>query len=279
MMGNPLFVDTMNAMGGNGIAMGYGEVFTAPADRRDRRRREQPAEPDTANHFKAGEVLHPDRPPDHSRDPGHVEGHLRQAARPPSRRWSEMAREAQLEQRKMWDEQVANYATKLKAAGAEFIEVDNKSFQSMHRAGARQVRRAVRRPEGPGQRGEVGRLCLPEPLLRGSGERDEPRLAPLPASATNYPLPRGGQRTPKGRGRSVMDHPFLRLMDRLSWPASGYRPAIFCMSLSSCGGWSRATSCTDSPWAEPIAILLVMFVHLLGAAAAYRAGAHRTRRW
>ncbi|WP_299510849.1 TRAP transporter substrate-binding protein DctP, partial [uncultured Limnohabitans sp.] len=26
MMGNPLFVDTMNAMGGNGIAMGYGEV-------------------------------------------------------------------------------------------------------------------------------------------------------------------------------------------------------------------------------------------------------------
>jgi hypothetical protein len=28
MMGNPLFVDTMNAMGGNGIAMGYGEVFT-----------------------------------------------------------------------------------------------------------------------------------------------------------------------------------------------------------------------------------------------------------
>ena len=29
MMGNPLFVDTMNAMGGNGITMGYGEVFSA----------------------------------------------------------------------------------------------------------------------------------------------------------------------------------------------------------------------------------------------------------
>ena len=29
MIGNPLFVDTMNAMGGNGISMGYGEVFTA----------------------------------------------------------------------------------------------------------------------------------------------------------------------------------------------------------------------------------------------------------
>ncbi|HEX5737202.1 MAG TPA: TRAP transporter substrate-binding protein DctP, partial [Hydrogenophaga sp.] len=29
MMGNPVFVDTMNAMGGNGIAMAYGEVFTS----------------------------------------------------------------------------------------------------------------------------------------------------------------------------------------------------------------------------------------------------------
>src|SRR5919204_413830 len=29
MMGNPLFVDTMNAMGGNGISMGFGELFTA----------------------------------------------------------------------------------------------------------------------------------------------------------------------------------------------------------------------------------------------------------
>jgi tripartite ATP-independent transporter DctP family solute receptor len=29
MMGNPLFVDTMNAMGGNGISMAYGEVFSA----------------------------------------------------------------------------------------------------------------------------------------------------------------------------------------------------------------------------------------------------------
>ena len=29
MMGNPLFVDTMNAMGGNGIPMGLGELFSA----------------------------------------------------------------------------------------------------------------------------------------------------------------------------------------------------------------------------------------------------------
>ena len=29
MMGNPIFVDTMNAMGGNGVAMGYDQLFNA----------------------------------------------------------------------------------------------------------------------------------------------------------------------------------------------------------------------------------------------------------
>src|SRR5438034_1154571 len=29
MMGNPLFVETMNAMGGNGVAMGFNELYSA----------------------------------------------------------------------------------------------------------------------------------------------------------------------------------------------------------------------------------------------------------
>ena len=29
MMGNPIFVETMNAMGGNGVAMGFNELFAA----------------------------------------------------------------------------------------------------------------------------------------------------------------------------------------------------------------------------------------------------------
>ena len=38
------------------------------------------------------------------------------------------AREAQLEQRALWDKSVADYTAKLKAAGVEFIEIDNKPF-------------------------------------------------------------------------------------------------------------------------------------------------------
>jgi TRAP-type C4-dicarboxylate transport system substrate-binding protein len=54
MMGNPLFVDTMNAMGGNGIAMGYGEVFTAMQTGVIDGAENNPPSLFTANHFKAG---------------------------------------------------------------------------------------------------------------------------------------------------------------------------------------------------------------------------------
>jgi len=38
------------------------------------------------------------------------------------------AREAQLEQRVLWDKSVADYTAKLKAAGIEWIEIDTKPF-------------------------------------------------------------------------------------------------------------------------------------------------------
>jgi TRAP-type C4-dicarboxylate transport system permease small subunit len=73
-----------------------------------------------------------------------------------------------------------------------------------------------------------------------------------------------------------MDHPFLRLMDRLYlaciWIAG---TAIFLMSLIiPWGVFTRYVLGTGSQWPEPIAILLMMSFTFLGAAAAYRAGAH-----
>jgi TRAP-type C4-dicarboxylate transport system substrate-binding protein len=43
-------------------------------------------------------------------------------------RVKKFAREAQLEQRALWDKSVAEYTAKLKAAGIEWIEVDKKPF-------------------------------------------------------------------------------------------------------------------------------------------------------
>ena len=40
-----------------------------------------------------------------------------------------LGREAQLEQRALWDKAVADNTAKLKGAGVEFIEIDSKAFR------------------------------------------------------------------------------------------------------------------------------------------------------
>lgn len=73
-----------------------------------------------------------------------------------------------------------------------------------------------------------------------------------------------------------MDPLYIRVMDRLYlasiWLAGA---AIFCMSLIiPWGVFTRYVLGTGSQWPEPIAILLMMVFTFIGAAAAYRAGAH-----
>ena len=129
MMGNPLFVDTMNAMGGNGISMGYGEFFSALQTGVIDGAENNPPSLFTANHFKAGakyytqthhliipEILVMSKVAWDKLAPAD------QAA------VKKAAREAQIEQRQLWDAAVADYTGKLKAEGVEFIELDNKPF-------------------------------------------------------------------------------------------------------------------------------------------------------
>lgn len=129
MMGNPLFVDTMNAMGGNGIAMGYGEVFTAIQTGVIDGAENNPPSLYTANHFKAGAKFYTQT--NHLIIPEILV--MSKAA------WDKLspadqalvkktAREAQMEQRVLWDKAVADYTGKLKAEGVEFIEFDNRPF-------------------------------------------------------------------------------------------------------------------------------------------------------
>ncbi len=129
MMGNPLFVDTMNAMGGNGISMGFGEVFTALQTGVIDGAENNPPSLYAANHYKAGakyftqthhliipEILVMSRVAWDKLSPAD------QAA------MKKVAREAQAEQRQLWDKAQGDYIAKLKAEGVEFIEMDNKPF-------------------------------------------------------------------------------------------------------------------------------------------------------
>jgi tripartite ATP-independent transporter DctP family solute receptor len=129
MMGNPLFVDTMNAMGGNGIAMGFGEVFTAIQTGVVDGAENNPPSFFSTNHHKAGARYYTQT--NHLIIPEILV--MSKVA------WDKLspadqalvkktAREAQMEQRALWDKAVGESTAKLKADGVEFIEMDNKAF-------------------------------------------------------------------------------------------------------------------------------------------------------
>ncbi len=129
MMGNPLFVDTMNAMGGNGISMGYGEVFTALQTGIVDGAENNPPSLFTANHYQAGAKYYTQT--HHLIIPEiFVMSKVTWDKLSPADQAlvKKFSREAQMEQRVLWDKSVAEYTAKLKAAGVEFIEIDNKPF-------------------------------------------------------------------------------------------------------------------------------------------------------
>ena len=129
MMGNPLFVDTMNAMGGNGISMGYGEVFSALQTGVVDGAENNPPSYFTSNHYNTGAKYYTQT--NHLIIPEiFVMSKVTWDKLTPADQAlvKKYAREAQFEQRALWDKSVAEYDAKLKAAGVEFIAMDNKAF-------------------------------------------------------------------------------------------------------------------------------------------------------
>ncbi|WP_353236998.1 TRAP transporter substrate-binding protein [Limnohabitans sp.] len=129
MMGNPLFVDTMNAMGGNGISMGFGEVFSAIQTGVVDGAENNPPSLLTANHFKAGAKFYTQT--NHLIIPeilvmSKVTWDKLSAA--DQALVKRLGREAQMEQRVLWDKAVEESVVKLRAEGVEFINIDNKPF-------------------------------------------------------------------------------------------------------------------------------------------------------
>lgn len=131
MMGNPLFVDTMNAMGGNGISMGFGELYSALQTGVVDGAENNPPTLYTQNHFTVCKYYS-------------LTGHLiipeifvmskvvwDKLTPEDQALMKKLAREAQMEQRVLWDKKVAESEEALKKAGVEFIEVDKKPFYDL----------------------------------------------------------------------------------------------------------------------------------------------------
>ncbi|MBX3606572.1 MAG: TRAP transporter substrate-binding protein [Piscinibacter sp.] len=129
MMGNPLFVDTMNAMGGNGISMAYGEVFSALQTGVIDGAENNPPSMFTSNHYTAGAKYYTQT--NHLIIPEILvmsKVTFDKLSKDDQALVRKLGREAQMDQRVLWDKSVEEYSAKLKAAGVEFINIDNKPF-------------------------------------------------------------------------------------------------------------------------------------------------------
>jgi tripartite ATP-independent transporter DctP family solute receptor len=128
MMGNPIFVETMNAMGGNGVAMGFNELYTAmQTGVVDGAENNEPTVL-AQNHYQVAKVYS-------------LTGHLiipemfvfskvswDKLTKDDQALIRKYSREAQFEQRTLWDDKTAKATDELKSKGVQFVPADKAAF-------------------------------------------------------------------------------------------------------------------------------------------------------
>ena len=130
-IGNPIFVDMMNALGGNGVAMGYDQVFSALQTGVIDGAENNPPSYVFSNHYTAAKYYS-------------LTEHLiiPEVLVFSKKAWStvsaedqslikKFAREAQMEERELWKKYEQQAMEKAKAAGCEIVEIADKApFQN-----------------------------------------------------------------------------------------------------------------------------------------------------
>ncbi len=128
MMGNPIFVETMNAMGGNGVAMGFNELYSAmQTGVVDGAENNEPTVL-AQNHYQVAKIYS-------------LTGHLiipeifvfskrtwETLSKDDQALLKRVSREAQIEQRQLWDEKTSKATDELKAKGVQFVKADKEAF-------------------------------------------------------------------------------------------------------------------------------------------------------
>ena len=131
MMGNPLFVDTMNALGGNGVAMGFDQLINAmQTGVVDGAENNEPSY-ESGQHYryakfysKTGHLMIPEILIFSKRS-------WNDLSKDDQALISKLAKEAQQEQRKLWYEREQESLKKMLEAGAQVNDIaDKKAFQA-----------------------------------------------------------------------------------------------------------------------------------------------------
>jgi tripartite ATP-independent transporter DctP family solute receptor len=129
-IGNPIFIDMMNALGGNGVAMGYDQVFSALQTGVIDGAENNPPSYVFSNHYTTAKYFS-------------LSEHLiiPEVLVFSKKAWAalaaddqilikKLAREAQLEERELWNKYEQTAMAKAKAAGCQIVEIaDKKPFQ------------------------------------------------------------------------------------------------------------------------------------------------------
>jgi tripartite ATP-independent transporter DctP family solute receptor len=130
-IGNPIFIDMMNSLGGNGIAMGYDQVFSALQTGVIDGAENNPPSYVFSNHYTAAKyysltehLVIPEVLCFSKRTWGSLSADDQNLIK-------KFAREAQMEERELWKKYEQTAMEKAKAAGCEIIEIaDKASFQN-----------------------------------------------------------------------------------------------------------------------------------------------------
>jgi len=127
-MGNPMFVEMMNAMGGNGVPLGFNELMGAlqqgvvdGAENNEPSVFAQQHYTVTKVYSRTGHLIIPEIFVFSKRSWDTLNAGDQALVR-------RLSREAQMEQRQLWDKYVSETEAKLKAAGVTFVDVDKSVF-------------------------------------------------------------------------------------------------------------------------------------------------------
>ena len=126
-IGNPIFVDMMTALGGNGVAMGYDQVFSALQTGVVDGAENNPPSFYFDNHYQAAKY--------YTLTEHLIVPEILVFSRPSWDKLSsddqalirKLAREAQLDERQLWQKKEAEAIEKMKAAGIEIITISDKT--------------------------------------------------------------------------------------------------------------------------------------------------------
>jgi len=133
-MGNPMFVDMANSMGGNGVAMGYDQVFNALSTGVIDGAENNPPSFVFDNHFQVAKYLTVD---EHLIVPEMLVMSKKvfdSMSKEEQADLLKFAREAQFDERKLWEEYEKQAMDKAKAAGIQIIHLPDAEKKKMQEA-------------------------------------------------------------------------------------------------------------------------------------------------